>query len=133
MPPQPPAIDIRYDAAARRRVATFTGNIEDEHLLGAYARLLEQPDYDFTADDLVDLSGVLRFGVTSDGLRRVMGMFAEADELGNRTRLAIVAPEDAVYGVSRMYQLMRGDDVPEEISVFRDRAAATAWLDRKEP
>jgi hypothetical protein len=125
----PPVISITYDPALRRRLARFSGVLGDEHLFGAYGALLERPDYDYGADDLVDLSDVTRLAVTSDGLRQLMGMFAEADELGYRTRLAIVAPADAVYGVSRMYQLMRGDDVPEEIVVFRRLAEATAWLD----
>lgn len=124
-----PTIAIEFDSAARRRVARFVGDIEDEHILGTYARLAESPDYDYAADDLVDLTDVTRFDVTSDGLRQVMGFFSGADQLGIHTRLAIVAPADVVYGVSRMYQMLRGDDVPEEIAVFRDMDEAKAWLD----
>ncbi|HYW32719.1 MAG TPA: hypothetical protein VE869_14565 [Gemmatimonas sp.] len=94
----------------------------------AYAELLSAPDYDATADDLVDLRGVTHLGVTPEGLRGIMSMFTPIDELGIATRLAIVAPTDAVYGVSRMYELLRGDGVPEEIRVFRDLNAALQWL-----
>ena len=57
-------------------------------------------------------------------------MFAPVDELNVRTRLALVAPADDVFGISRMYQLLRGDSTPEEIAVFRETAKAVAWLDR---
>lgn len=129
MPKRTPSIAIVYDSTSRRRIATFTGEISDEHLLGTYADLVQSPDYDKEADDLVDLSGVTSLGVTTKGLRQLMGLFSELDELNIKSRLAIVAPGDAVYGVARMYQMLRGDDVPEEITVFRDLAEATAWLD----
>ena len=132
MPTVRPDAEIVYDAATRRRVATFTGTLTDEELFGAYGALLEMPDYDYGADDLVDFRTVTRMDVTSEGLRRLMALFAEADELGNRTRLAIIAPRDVTYGVARMYQLMRGDDVPEEIAVFRDYDEGVRWLDRKD-
>jgi len=129
MPKRTPSIAIVYDSASRRRTATFTGEITDEHLVGTYADLVQAPDYDAEADELVDLRGVTSLGVTTKGLRQLMGLFSELDKLGIKSRLAIVAPGDAVYGVARMYQMLRGDDVPEEITVFRDFAEATAWLD----
>ncbi len=96
--------------------------------MGAYRALVATPDYDVGADDLVDLRQVTHLGVTAQGLRQLMGLFAEIDHLGVATRLAIVAPHDEVYGVSRMYQMLRGDGVPEEISVFRELTAALMWL-----
>jgi hypothetical protein len=78
----------------------------------------------------VDLRAVTYMGVTSNGLRRLMGLFAEADSRGIRTRCAIVAPEDAVFGVSRMWQLMREDEVAEEMSVFRAMREAEDWLEQ---
>jgi hypothetical protein len=115
---------------ARRRIATFSGPVGDEDLTGAYAELLQTPDYDHGADDLVDLRGVTHFGVTEGGLRSIMAMFAPVDQLGIPTRLAIVAPGDAVYGISRMYQMLRGNDAPEQIEVFRELKEAEDWLNR---
>lgn len=125
-----PKISFTYNPVARRRIATFSGEIGDADLMGAYAELLRDPDYDHGADDLVDLRAVERFGVTETGLRKIMALFAPVDQIGIATRLAIVAPGDEVYGVSLMYQTLRGDDVPEEVEVFRDIGAAEEWLKR---
>ena len=57
------------------------------------------------------------------------GLFAEADSLGIPTRCAIVAPEDAVYGVSRMWQLMREDYTHAAILEFEDLAGLRAYLE----
>ena len=123
-------ISFSYNPVARRRIATFKGDVDDADLIRAYAKLLRDPDYDHGADDLVDLRQVKRFGVTETGFKNIMSLFAPVDQLGIPTRLAIVAPGDDVYGVSLMYQTLRGDDVPEQIEVFRDMAAAEDWLNR---
>lgn len=122
------SIEFDYDAAARLRVARFTGDITDAIMVDAYRSVVSAPDYDPEANDLVDLRAVTRFGITANGMRDVMVMFAPIDQLGIPTRLAIVAPADAVYGVSRMYQMLRGDDVPETIEVFRSLDEAMVWL-----
>lgn len=85
-----------YNPVARRRIATFTGRVEDADLIGAYAELLRDPDYDHGADDLVDMRGIEHFGVTQAGLENIMALFAVVDQLGIPTRLAIVAPGDKV-------------------------------------
>ena len=50
-----------------------------------------------------------------------------AEELLDGTCVAIVAPQPAVFGIARMYQLLR--DPPYEVRVFRELAKAEAWLD----
>lgn len=106
------------------------GTLNDADLMGAYAQLLQDPDYDHGADDLVDMRAVDHLGVTQSGLEKIMELFAPVDQLGIPTRLAIVAPGDQVYGVSLMYQTLRGDDVPEQIAVFREMSEAEEWLNR---
>lgn len=123
-------ISFSYNPVARRRIATFVGTLNDADLMGAYAQLLQDPDYDHGADDLVDMRAVDHLGVTQSGLEKIMELFAPVDQLGIPTRLAIVAPGDQVYGVSLMYQTLRGDDVPEQIAVFREMSEAEEWLNR---
>ena len=123
-------ISFSYNPVARRRIATFSGALDDAALIGAYANLLRDPDYDHGADDLVDLRAVHHMGVTESGLENVISLFAPVDQLGIPTRLAIVAPGEHVYGVSLMYQMLRGEGVPEEVAVFRTMEEADEWLNR---
>ena len=39
-----------------------------------------------------------------------------------------MASSDVTFGMSRMNELLRGDDEPEEVRVFRSFEAATEWL-----
>jgi hypothetical protein len=120
-------IEFTVEPAARLRVATFTGTIDDAGLMEAYGQLIACPDYDPTLNDLADLSGVGRFDVSADALRGLIALFVPVDRLGHRTRLAIVAAADSVFGMARMYEMLRMD-APEEICVFRDMAEAREWL-----
>lgn len=42
-------------------------------------------------------------------------------------RVAMVAANDATYGLFRMWELQR-EDLGYRVTVFRDRGAALAWL-----
>jgi hypothetical protein len=126
--PVTPCIAFSIDARARRRVATFTGLIGDRELFDAYASLVHEPTYDSSLDDLIDLRGVTHMGVTGAGLHRLIAMYDQRESDGHRTRAAIVAPTDVLYGVARMFQALRGDETPEEIEVFRSMDDALRWL-----
>ena len=126
------SIDFTYDEPLHRRVVTFRGPITDRELLEAYEVLLGDPTYDASMDDFIDLREVTHMGVTSSGLHRLITMFEERDSPGFPTRSAILAPTDVLYGVSRMFQTMRGDEPPDEIEVFRSLDETLCWLDRRD-
>jgi hypothetical protein len=128
----PPCIAFSVNLDARRRVATFTGAIGDRELFDAYSTLVREPTYDPSLDDLIDLRGVTHMGVTGAGLHRLIAMFDARDSEGYSTRAAIVAPTDVLYGVARMFQTLRGDEIPDEIEVFRSIDVALQWLDGRE-
>jgi hypothetical protein len=125
-------ITYSYDDSAHRRIVTFRGPITDRDLLGAYESLLADPGYDSSLDDFIDLRDVTHMGVTSAGLHRLVRMFEDRESPGHVTRSAILAPTDVLYGVSRMFQTMRGEDHPDEIEVFRSLADTMFWLDRRD-
>jgi len=125
----PATITFFVDGERHRRVAEFAGVIGDRDLLGAFAAMLSAPDYDQTLDDLVDLSRVTQMLVTSAGLQRLIALYDERSAQGAATRSAIIAPTDVLYGVSRMFQAMRGEQTFDELEVFRSRDGAVAWFD----
>jgi hypothetical protein len=125
-------ISFTYDPTAHRRIVTFRGAIHDRDLIEAYESLLGDPGYDSSVDDFIDLRNVTQMAVTSAGLHRLIALFDERDSPGYVTRSAILAPSDVLYGVSRMFQTMRGEDHPDELEVFRSLDETMYWLDRKD-
>jgi hypothetical protein len=120
-------IRFELDMQRRTRVARFTGVVDDQELLGSYAGLVEQPDFDPSLNDLVDMTGVERLDVSTAAVRQLVSMFTPLDQADVVTRLAIVAPRDHVFGMARMYEILRSD-APEMIAVFRDMDEAQRWL-----
>ncbi len=121
-------ISYHIDNELNIRTATYTGVVTDEVLLDACHRLLTDPSYRPDVNGLADLSSVERLDVSPHALEQCIQMYAPVDALGIRTRLAIVAPTDLSYGLSRMYEMLRGDEGPEEVQVFRDAMQARIWL-----
>ncbi len=127
-----PCITFSIDGDARRRIATFVGVIGDHELFDAYSSLVNDPTYDPSLDDLIDLRTVTHMGVTGAGLHRLIAMYDQRESDGHCTRAAIVAPTDVLYGVARMFQMLRGEDTPDVIEVFRSIDDALRWLDRRD-
>lgn len=120
-------IAFHYDRELGARVATFSDTVDDSELLGAYRSLLSSPDYDPRLNDLVDMRPVTRFDVSGDALQELVRAFSPLDAARVHTRRAIVAGSDVVFGMARMYELLRSD-TPEDIRVFRDMDLAREWL-----
>lgn len=124
----PAAIAFCIDHARQLRTARFAGAITDRELLEAYERLLRDPSYRGDYDDLIDLREVTHMGVTSAGLHRLIALYDERGAVETPTRNAIVAPTDVLYGVSRMFQTLRGEGLAAELEVFRSLDDAERWI-----
>jgi hypothetical protein len=121
-------IRVSIDHARRTRFVYFENTVDDVQLLETYKKLLEDPDFDINYIDLVDLSSVDQFDITSNGLRKVADFLKPFIGEQIRSKLAIVATKAHVYGMARMYQMIRGDK-PRQVRVFRDTKCRTvlAW------
>ncbi len=94
----------------------------DEDFLAAFTGQL----VDTTRDLLVDLRGLDDFKLMTTTVRQAVGEFKPVARMRLR-KVAVVAPNDAVFGVARMYEMMRPEsNSPYE--VFRDFEAARKWL-----
>ena len=103
--------------------------ITEAILFGAYQKLVSEPDYDPTLNDLVDMRAVERLEVSSRAVRQLAEMFTDP-ELQSTNKLAIVASANYIFGMARMYEIL-SSETAEQIQVFRDLETAERWLDLK--
>ena len=95
-----------------------------EHELLAHARALAaDPRFEPHFCQLADLRDVTSVQVTSATIRQLVHL----SPFGAGARRALVGSTDIVYGMARMFQIMR-DESPDDIQVFRDLDAALEWL-----
>ena len=124
-------IDYTIDIELNAVIGRATGAIEDDDLLDYARRLFEDPEARKALHELFDVTGADRASkITSDAVRRLAAFWRDAGVGVADGRLAIVAPADLSFGLSRMYQGLR-DDGPDSIQVFRNQTQARVWLAEK--
>lgn len=117
------AFEYRIDPLRGIVFATGRGSLTAAEIESVLRRIRRDDQFRSDLPALIDLSGVANLDVSAAEVRDV----ARNDPFGPGSRRAIVAPTDAVYGVARMYQMLR-DDVGEEIEIFRTTPEARHWL-----
>lgn len=120
-------IQVRVDETRELVELVFAGEVTNSELVETLDRYLLEPFSTFPLG-LFDLSGVTDMKVSADTVRAVARRAAQhVDSRLEEGKLAIVAPRDLLFGMARMYGILR-DDSPVEVRVFRERDEAESWL-----
>jgi hypothetical protein len=82
--------------------------------------------------ELVDFSATTQMKVTLEETRRIVAMTRRIADWAPGIVVAVVAPLDVAYGISRMWHSLH-DDAAWKRNLFRQRAEALAWLRKQLP
>lgn len=120
--------DYSIDPVRRLVTMRLFGLVRGKDGWDARERIVADPMYDPTFDELIDASGASGFDVTGATVRGA----ADNPLISNDVRRAMVAVTDEAYGIFRMFQSAM--DRPR-LRVFRSRREAEQWLaeDSAEP
>jgi hypothetical protein len=103
----------------------FQGVVTPEDIVAQLERFKTDPAFQPSFNHLIDTRNATRFDPSGEGMRKV-SMHTVFNE---KSRRAIVADKDDMFGIARMYQLLReAHKAPDQIKVFRDMAEARRWL-----
>jgi hypothetical protein len=94
--------------------------VDDQEVLDYLRAVAQHPDYCPTFKHLIDCTQIALFDVSADLARSV----AQRKLFSSASRCAIVAPQDHIYGMARMFELQHSGSV----QVFRDLPSAEKWL-----
>lgn len=117
----------RYDPALRTLFLEFRGEVGEAELVETAAKLASDGAVPPGHRELVDLSRLEQTDVTPGALRRVARIYADTDQRPEDSQVAIVAPGDLFFGLSRMYEAYR-DGSGLRMRIFRSLDEARAWL-----
>ena len=90
--------------------------------------LRSDKDHSFAYDVLTD-SRMLKKPLTKERIEKIASYLASSSDLP-KVKLAMVVSNDAVFGMSRMFEMLYGSKGSYETEVFRDMDEALAWLGR---
>jgi len=120
-------IELHVDRQAGIVHIEATGIVTAEELVDSVPRLMSHPDFRPGMAHLFDLTSAEDTDVTADELRELARVFVgHLDEL-QTSRLAVVAKDPVLFGVSRMYEAFANLQ-PVPMRVMRDRDESLEWL-----
>jgi hypothetical protein len=79
-------------------------------------------------DVLNDFTGVTDLNLSADDIDGITKLQKALDDLIGGGRQAIVADQDLIYGLGRMYETLAEGRVSMKIRIFRQLREAEAWL-----
>lgn len=124
------AIEHKIDHQRKLVVVDGYGTVTGEEVFAYQREVWISPDV-VGYDELVDMSRVQQVApFSSDRARELARLAAAMDGPETSSKLAIVATDDLLFGLSRMYEAFREAEPRsrKQVSVFRSRAEAMAWL-----
>jgi hypothetical protein len=123
------AIEIRDVRDGLGVMITATGFLSEEEYLDSLRQHLTQDRekfkrYRYSLSDFSDLTG---FEIRTSAVRTVADLCRSAARVNPDMVVAVVAAQDAAFGLSRMWEAL-SDEGAWEIHVFRKREEAREWI-----
>lgn len=107
------------------------GAIRESELIEILEQLFVHPEYHADSSWFVECEDVSLEHFGLGPVRRMAKFTAQHEPELRAAVVAVAAPQLAVFGVSRMFQLLH--QPPHRMAVFRSSAAARSWLAENAP
>ena len=121
-------ISYRISAPENLVSTKAEGTLTDADIIDHKERLSEDQDFVPGMLELSDVRDVTTLEVTPEGIQRFTAFDKDNSESARGHRLAIVASEDFIFGMARMYQIQAPEGHETGVSVFRTIEEARSWL-----
>ena len=122
------SVTMQIDQTAGVVICVVEGDVLAEDVLSATDEVQTDSNYQPGMNALWDLTDANLAGGKVDQIKLVVnGIAGRRDKRGAGYRVAIVAPSDLAFGISRQYKAY-ADRLPFSLRVFRDKDEAWRWL-----
>jgi hypothetical protein len=115
--------DYEIDVQRAIVLSRAWGRVLGEEFVDHQKRLRRDPDFKPHFDQLWDCRDVESTQASAEDMREL----AANNPFTGGSRRAVVAPSNAVFGLSRMFEILT-EDTQDEFKVFRDWDEARSWL-----
>ena len=105
---------LSIDVKARMVYSSYYGDMTTTDLVQHIASIRKHPDFDPDFDELIDASGVTSFEVPSDDVRELA---SHDSPFHAHAKRVLVAPQDLIFGLGRMFQTFGSEQRPHFIVV----------------
>lgn len=112
----------------------YSGSLDNEQMIKAWAATLEHPDYRPGKVELTDVSGVTEMALDSKSMISLRSrMVTHYGGQSEHTRHYVVASTDLSFGMTRIYQTLSEVDVPNmTLHLYRSEREVLLAMGREE-
>jgi hypothetical protein len=107
---------------------TMSGLLADDETYDWFRGFIESLEGHRGVSGLIDTRTIERFDLSAPTVQRMSELAKAAVPQFMGSRWAVIAPEDVVYGMSRMFEI-RTAESPWQFRVFRTEQEARDWLE----
>ncbi|HKT23898.1 MAG TPA: hypothetical protein VJR04_04815 [Terriglobales bacterium] len=108
------ATKLTVDLKLKIVYSTYYGDMTTTDLVQHIAAIRKHPDFNPDFDELIDASGVRSFDVPSDDVRELA---SRESPFHPHAKRVLVAPQDLVFGLGRMFQTFGNEQRPHFVVV----------------
>ena len=121
---------IIYKIVPDRKAAYIKaiGEVTVEDILLEGAKMFAQSEWENGFSILCDYREVTEFNIDTKQVRMIVEQDMKHDPMLDKSKCAVVATDDLVYGMSRMWEILSAD-TRLTTEVFRDINDAINWLE----
>ncbi len=119
-------IHFKYNPGNSLLYGSIEGQVNIEELGQTLGKITDSKEFPPDVKALWDLRKVDFTQLNSNFGEALASLRRQNPKRGN-TKIALVVEKDLGYGMCRMY-VMLSEDLPQEVSVFKDIASAENWL-----
>ena len=121
------SIEAKIDERRGLAEVVLSGEVTESELSTTFDRYFSE-SWSALPLGLLDLRDLVATDVSAASIHKAASRAQnDVDPRLESGKFAIVAPRDFLFGMARMYEILRSDS-PVEVRVFRDRAEALQWL-----
>jgi len=121
-------IAIAFDEATGTVCLSLTGRLTARSVISAIEKLEAHPEFSPERPRLWDVRQADLSKLSRDEFGRIARAARESHLSRPGVRVAVLVSRDVDFGMARMFELTEGSSLLASMAVFRDEAAAMAWL-----
>ena len=117
-------VSSKIDKERRLVICEAFGDLVSEDGPALQRLIADDPDFDPSFSQLLDMTRVTSVDVNAEAVRRL----AQTSVFSPAARRAFVVNSEVLFGFSRMFEILRDAKGATAVKIFRSRDEAMRWL-----
>ena len=122
------AIDLKFNDDRTGLEAIASNQVTKSDFMGACSEAFNNTNVVNQKYQILDFSQCTDFELSSDDINSLSQLAINASKINSNIIMAIIAPTDLVFGMSRIYEVY-AEESGFKIKVFRNKSDAESWVE----